>query len=227
MITETSLRNWLVPVIALVVATVAVGTAQLIVAGILPSLAAEFSVDIPTAGRLISGYAFGVAIGSPILSLLTGSLRRKHLLIAVMVVFVLGNVLSAFSAAYWMLFGARVVVACCHGLIFGLATVFAAQLAPKGRQTSAVSLVVAGTAIATMAGLPLGTAIGNTFGWRASFWMIAAAGSLALLAAALLIPRSRIQQEQKFNPAAEIRAATRPIVLPPLPIRPGSPRMYR
>ena len=123
--------GWLVPVVALLVAAFAVCTSELVIAGLLPVLAAEFAVDIPTTGLLITGYALGVAFASPILALMTGGLPRKALLLAVMVVFIAGTVICALSTSYLMLLGGRLVVACSHGLFFGLSMVMAMRLAPK------------------------------------------------------------------------------------------------
>lgn len=205
--------GWAAPISGLFIATIAVVTAGLIVAGLLPQIAADLGVDIPTAGLLNTGYSLGIAILSPILALMTGGLPRRPLLIAMLAVFVVGNALSAVSTGYLMLLGSRLLVACCHGLVFGLATVMATRLAPEGRKTSAVSLVVAGGTIASVAGMPLGTAIGNAYGWRASFWVLAAAGIVAAIAVSLLIPSVGRQAEKRAGNATEIREATRPIVL--------------
>lgn len=212
MTTDGTGRAWMVPVFALFVATFAICTAELIVLGLLPALSADLAVDIPTAGLLITGYAIGVAVASPVLALLTGSVSRKLLLILVMTVFVIGNILCALSTSYWMLLGSRLAVACCHGVFFGVAMVIAMRLAPEGRQTSAVSLVIAGVTLANILGVPLGTAIGNALGWRATFWFIAAIGALAAGVVLLLIPGDR-GQPAGSNLRAEIGAATRPVVL--------------
>lgn len=206
-------RGWLVPVVALFVAAFAVCTSELVPAGLLPVLAAEFAVDIPTAGLLITGYALGVAILSPILALMTGNVSRKRLLLAVMVTFMVGTALCAVSTSYWMLLGSRLVVASSHGLFFGLGMVMAMRLAPEGRQTTAVSLIVAGVTLANIAGVPIGTAIGNLYGWRATFWIIAVAGAAAFVAVWFLVDAARIEQAKRSNFATELRAAVRPIVL--------------
>jgi DHA1 family inner membrane transport protein len=148
----------------------------------------DLAVDIPTAGLLISGYAIGVALGGPILALLTGKLPRRPLLLVLMLVFVLGNVLCALATSYWLLLGARLVIAGSHGLFFGVSFIIATRLVPKERQASAVSFVIAGITIANVLGVPIGTAIGNAYGWRATFWAIAAVGVAATLALAALIP---------------------------------------
>src|SRR5512143_1588711 len=114
-------QSWKRPVFALSLAAFAVGTTELIIAGLLPSLAADLAVDIPTAGLLITGYALGVAVGGPFLILGTGRLPRRGLLIAMMLVFVLGNALCALATSYWLLMGARLVISASHDVFFGVA----------------------------------------------------------------------------------------------------------
>src|SRR5262249_47559398 len=120
--------------------------------------------------------------------------------------------LCAIATSYWMLLGARLLVACCHGVFFGTALVLAMRLAPRDRQTSAVSLVIAGVSLASVLGGPIGTAIGQAYGWRTTSYVIAGAGALAAVGVALLVPRTR-EQAQASDLAAEIRAAARPKVL--------------
>ena len=206
-------RSWLVPVVALFLATFAICTAELLVAGLLPNIAADLRTDIPTAGLLITGYALGVAIAGPLLALVTAALSRRGLLLAVVGVFIVGNILCALSSAYWMLLGARLVVACCHGLFFGVGLVLASRLAPPGRQTSAISLVVAGVTLSNILGVPIGTAIGNAYGWRAAFWVIAVVGALALVVLFLLIPKTPDPARGRDDLRAELRAAVGPAVL--------------
>lgn len=206
--------TWLMPVGALFVATFAVNTGENIVAGLLPVIAADLQVDIPTAGQLITGYALGVAIAGPALALVTTGISRRLLLFIVMAVFILGTVGCALSTSYAMLLAARLLTAACNGLFFGVAVVIAMQLAPRGRETSAVSLVVAGTTIASIAGVPIGTAIGSAYGWHSTFWALVLASVVAAAILAVLIP-SDLKQEQlsKGQIRAEIRAAVRPLVV--------------
>jgi DHA1 family inner membrane transport protein len=199
--------SWLLPVAALFVATVAVITTQSIVPGLLPQLAADLGVDIPTAGLLVTAFGLTSAVAGPVLALMTGGVSRKRLMLAAVTVFILGNVLSAVSTGYGMLLAARIVVACSHGLIFGLATVLATQLAPEGRKTSAVSLVIAGSTVAGIAGIPLGIIVGDAFGWRTTFWALAAAGGLVAVAVWLLVPSVGKQPQQ--NLMSQLRAAMR------------------
>lgn len=209
----TTSRNWMVPIVALFLSAFAICTAEFIIAGLLPAIAKDLAVEIPTAGLLISGYALGVAIASPVFALLTGGVSRRRLMIVLMGIFVLGNILCALATTYWILLGARLLVAGCHGLFFGVALVLAMRLAPEGRQTSAVSLVVAGVSLASVLGVPIGTAIGQAYGWRTTFWVIAGAGAMAVVAVGLLVPGVREQRSTTSDLAREIRAAMRPKVL--------------
>jgi DHA1 family inner membrane transport protein len=206
-------RGGMVPVVALSLSAFAVGTAELIIMGLLPAIATDLSVDIPMAGLLITGYAIGVAVASPVLALLTSSMSRKLLLLGVMCIFVVSNALCAIATTYWELLAFRLVVACCHGLFFGVAVVIAMRLAPEGRHASAISLVVAGNTLSQILGVPIGTAIGNSFGWRTAFWAIAAASIVAAVAVWLLVPRVGNEGAAKSNLRAEVAAATRPGVL--------------
>lgn len=210
---EGTARGWMVPLIALFVSAFAVCTSELIIAGLLPALAADLKVDIPTAGLLITGYAAGVAVAGPILALLTTGISRRLLLICVLGLLVVGNGLCAVSTSYAMLLGARLIVASGHGLFFGLAMVLATRLAPEGRKTMAVSLVITGVTLSNILGVPIGTAIGNAFGWRFTFWAIVAAGAVAMVALALLIPDAEEKPRSSEGLRAELRAAVQPIVL--------------
>ena len=205
---------WLVPIVALFVATFAVNTAENIVAGLLPGIASDLRVDIPTAGQLITGYALGVAVAGPLLALVTTGVSRRNLLLVTIGIFVLGNVICAISTNYAMLMVARLLTAACQGLFFGVAMIIATQLAPEGRQTTALSLVVAGVTVASIAGVPIGTAVGNAYGWHMAFWAIAVAGAVAAGVLALLIPPG-LRQERLSGAQilTEVRAAVRPVVL--------------
>jgi DHA1 family inner membrane transport protein len=202
------------PLLALFVSAFAVGTTELVIAGLLPALAADLAVDVPTAGLLISGYAMGVAVGGPLLALATTGLPRRSLLLALMAVFVAGNVLCALAPGYGLLMAARLVIAGSHGLFFGVAMVIATGLVAHGRQAFAVSVVITGITVANVLGVPAGTALGNAFGWRVSFWAIAVVGLLSILALAWLIPRAEVGA-QRGGPGlrAELGAAARPQVL--------------
>lgn len=174
---------------ALALAAFAVGTAEFIIAGLLPTLAADLSVSIPTAGLLVSGYALSVAIGGPILALLTAHLPRRPMILTMVALYAVGHVLCALAPNYTILLIARILVALTHGLFFGNATIAAANVVPFERRGSAISIVLAGVPLANLLGVPFGAAIGHWLGWRASFWGVAALAAIALVAIALTLPR--------------------------------------
>ena len=206
-------RGWVVPVFGLLLAAFAVCTAELVLTAILPPIARDMGVDIPTAGLLVTGYAVGVGLAGPLLSLVTNSIPRRTLLLVIMGVFVVGCVGCALAPNYALLLAARLLMAACHGLFFGVSMLLATRLAPPGRQATALSLVMAGVNAATIAGIPLGAAIGNAYGWRTSFWIIAGLAALAGVALMLLIPKAKEERAAKSDFGAELRAVMRPAVL--------------
>jgi DHA1 family inner membrane transport protein len=205
--------NWLVPMGGLLVAAFAVGTAELIVGGLLPVIAEDLEVDIPTAGWLIAGYALGVAIGGPLLALATGRLSRRFVLMTMLAAFTVGNVLCALAPNFWTLLGARVFVAATQGLVFGAANVIATRVAPANRQSTAISLIVTGFTAAGLMGLPLGTFVGTIIGWRVAFWAIVALGAVSLALIAVLIPAGEGEPKARPDLRRELAALLRPSVL--------------
>ncbi|WP_207456717.1 MFS transporter [Azospirillum sp. SYSU D00513] len=199
------------PLIALAVASFGIGTTEFVIMGLLPEVAADLGVSIPSAGMLVSGYALGVVVGAPILAMLTARLPRKAALLTLMAMFVLGNLLCAVAPSYWLLMGARVLTAFCHGTFFGIGSVVAANLVAPNRRAQAVALMFAGLTLANVLGVPLGTALGQVAGWRATFWCVVAIGLAALLAIALLVPRQRT--ERPVSLLQECRVLGRPQVL--------------
>ena len=176
------------PLFALFLAAFAVGTTEFVITGMLPVVAGDLHVSIPMAGYLISGYAAGVAIGGPIVAILTTGFERKATLLGLMGVFILGNALCAFAPSYGWLLAARLVISVSHGAFFGLAGIAAASLVREDRKASAISMVIAGISVANVIGVPVGTAIGNIFGWRATFLAITVLGLIATAGIALLLP---------------------------------------
>lgn len=184
-----------IAVYALALMAFAIGTTEFIVSGILPAISADLSVSIPTAGLLVSGYAAGVAVGGPILALLTARFPAKPMILLLGLVFALGQLLCALAPDYFMLMAARLVSACGHGVFFGIGSVAVSRLVPQHRRGSALSLFVGGITLANVLGLPAGTAIGNAFGWRASFLCIALMALLAVLAIAFALPGVKGERE--------------------------------
>ncbi|MFZ5958012.1 MFS transporter [Pseudomonas knackmussii] len=174
--------------LVLALSAFAIGTTEFVIMGLLPDVAGDLGVSIPTAGWLVSGYAFGVAIGAPIMALLTAKLPRKRALLMLMGVFILGNLLCAVAAGYDMLMLARIVTSLCHGAFFGIGSVVAASLVPTNRKASAVALMFTGLTLANVLGVPLGTALGQAAGWRSTFWVVTGLGVLALIGLWRVLP---------------------------------------
>ena len=174
---------------ALALAAFAVGTTEFIIAGLLPTMAADLGVSIPATGLLVSGYALGVAIGGPILALLTAHWPRRPVIIAMVALYALGHVLCALAPNYTVLLIARVLVALTHGLFFGNATIAAANVVVPERRGAAIAVVLAGVPIANLLGVPFGAVIGHAFGWRSTFWIIAGISAVATLLIALTLPK--------------------------------------
>lgn len=165
--------------LALAVGAFGIGTNEFVIMGLLPNVAGDLGVSIPTAGGLISGYALGVVIGAPLLTIAATRLPRKTALLLFMGWFVLGNVLSALAPTYGLLFAARVFAGLPHGAYFGAGALVAASLVDPGRRARAISRMFLGLTIANIVGVPAATLLGQHFGWRSAFWVVAAIGVLA------------------------------------------------
>jgi MFS transporter, DHA1 family, inner membrane transport protein len=176
------------PILALALATFAIGTTEFVIMGILPDVALDLAVSIPSAGLLVSGYALGVAVGAPLLAVLTSRMPRKRTLLLLMAIFIAGNILCAVAPGYATLMVARVLTSFAHGAFFGIGAVVAASLVAEDRRASAIALMFTGLALANVLGVPLGTFIGQAFGWRAAFWAVTATGVVAAAALLALVP---------------------------------------
>ncbi len=177
-----------VAVIALMGAAFGIGTAEFIVLGLLPEVADGMEVSVTTAGMLITGYALGVVFGGPAFTAAALRVSRKNMLLILMVMFVVGNALSAIAPAYWVLLVGRVLAAICHGAFLGIASVVAADMVSHDKRSRAISMVFTGLTLSNVFGAPLGTWIGQSLGWRAPFWVIGAIGVISLLGIATLLP---------------------------------------
>jgi DHA1 family inner membrane transport protein len=174
---------------ALAISAFGIGTTEFIINGLLPELAADFSVTIPAAGLLVSGYALGVAVGGPPLTMLGGRLSRKTMLLWLMVLFIAGNLLSALAPSYGVLMAGRFLAAFAHGAYFGVGSVVAADLVAPQKRASAIALMFTGLTLANVLGVPLGTWIGQAFGWRATFWVVVVIGFAGFAGVLALVPR--------------------------------------
>lgn len=179
------------PILALAIASFCIGTTEFVIMGLLPEVAADLGVSIPSAGLLVTGYALGVVIGAPIIAIATASLPRKPVLIGLAMLFVVGNLFCAIAPNYWMLMIARVVTAFGHGAFFGIGSVVAANLVPRHKRASAIALMFAGLTLANILGVPAGTALGEVYGWRATFFAVVAIGVAAVIAIIALVPSSK------------------------------------
>ncbi|MCX7305140.1 MAG: MFS transporter [Hyphomicrobiales bacterium] len=176
------------PLLALFFAAFAFGTTEFVIAGVLPQVAAGLGVSVPSAGYLVSGYAAGIAFGGPLLTIATSRLSRKTLLVGLLVVFTLGQAACAVAPGFASMLGLRIAIAFAHGVYFGVAMVVGIGLVRPDQRGMAVALILAGLTVSGIVGVPLGTAIGTVWGWRATFWAMCALGILATLAMALLVP---------------------------------------
>lgn len=176
------------PILALAIASFCIGTTEFVIMGLLPEVAADLGVSIPSAGLLVTGYALGVVFGAPIVAVATARLRRKPVLIGLTTMFVVGNLFCAIAPGYWTLMAARVFTALGHGAFFGIGSVVAASLVPRNKRASAMALMFAGLTLSNILGVPAGTALGEAFGWRATFLAVVGIGLISVAAIAWLVP---------------------------------------
>lgn len=176
---------------ALTVGAFGIGVTEFIIMGLLMQVSADLGVSIPTAGLLMTGYALGVFVGAPILTLATRRLPKKTTLLVLMAIFTLGNILAAIAPTYGILMAARLVTALAHGTFFGVGALVAVSLVAPERKASAISIMFTGLTLATLLGVPFGAWLGLAFGWRMAFWAVAAVGALAFVVLAVLVPSAR------------------------------------
>jgi DHA1 family inner membrane transport protein len=176
------------PLFALFLAAFSFGTAEFVIAGVLPDVALGLGVSIPVAGYLVSGYAIGIAIGGPLLAVLTKKMNRKLLVVLLGIGFTIGQALCAIAPNFELLLLARIFVSVLHGAYFGIAFVIATSLVPHERRGFAMALILSGLTVSNVLGVPGGTAIGTALGWRATFWAVGLLGLVASLVIAAVLP---------------------------------------
>ncbi|MCU7729665.1 MFS transporter [Actinoplanes sp. KI2] len=182
--------------LALAISAFGIGTTEFVIMGLLPEVATDLHVSIPVAGSLVSGYALGVVAGAPVLALAASRVNRRHALAGLMLLFVAGNLLCAVASNYPMLMTGRVVAALCHGAFFGIGSVLAADLVAPHRRASAIALMFSGLTLANVLGVPLGTALGQRFGWRSTFWAVTAIGVVSLVGLLLFVPADAVSRRE-------------------------------
>jgi MFS transporter, DHA1 family, inner membrane transport protein len=173
---------------ALTLSAFAIGTTEFVIVGLIPTVAASLGVSLPSAGLLVSLYALGVAVGAPVLTALTARVPRKRLLLGLMVLFTAGNLLAWLAPGYGALMAARVLTGLAHGVFFSIGSTIATSLVPKEKAASAIALMFTGLTVALVTGVPLGTFIGQNFGWQATFLAVSLLGVIAIAGSAVLVP---------------------------------------
>ncbi|HBC9253568.1 TPA: MFS transporter [Proteus mirabilis] len=200
------------PLFALATGALAIGATEFTPMGLLPNIANGLSISIATAGGLITGYAVGVMIGAPIMTLSLGKLTKRHALGLLLLLFIAGNLLAAQADSYWSLMIARLITSLNHGAFFGIGSVVAASLVEKHKQASAVAAMFMGLTIANLVGVPLVTWIGQQYGWRLAFILISGLGFITLIGLLMFLPV--MPKGNKPNIKYELGVLTRlPVVL--------------
>lgn len=208
----TSSKKFPIALYALTAGAFGIGTTEFVIMGLLMQVAADLHVSIAAAGLLISGYALGVFVGAPLLTAATSRMPRKKVLVALMVIFTLGNLACALAPNYTLLMIARVITSLAHGTFFGVGAVVATGLVAEDRKASAISIMFTGLTVATLLGVPAGAWLGLHYGWRATFWAVTAIGVIATVVIATLVPGDRGDAvSMAFR--EELKAVARPQVL--------------
>jgi DHA1 family inner membrane transport protein len=198
---------------ALTAGAFGIGVTEFVIMGLLPQVAGDINVSIATAGLLISGYALGVVIGAPLLTILTGRLPRKTVLIGLMAIFIIGNAICAIAPSYDILMAARIVTALAHGTFFGVGSVVATKMVPVDKRASAIAVMFTGLTVANILGVPFGTWLGQNYGWRSTFWAVSLVGVIALAIIAALLPKDS-EKPEASDWKADLAAISRlPVLL--------------
>ncbi|MCZ4102171.1 MFS transporter [Streptomyces sp. So13.3] len=174
--------------LALAIGAFGIGTTEFVIMGLLPEVAADYGVTIPTAGFLVTGYALGVVLGAPLMTVLGTRISRKRMLMLLMGLFIAGNVISAVAPVFGVMLAGRIVASLAHGAFFGIGAVVAAGLVAPAKEAGAIAMMFTGLTVANVVGVPLGTLVGQNFGWRTTFFVVAGLGVLGLLGIAKLLP---------------------------------------
>ncbi|WP_374074479.1 MFS transporter [Bdellovibrio bacteriovorus] len=197
---------------ALTISAFAIGTTEFVIVGLLPTISNDLQVSLPSAGLLVSLYALGVAVGAPVLTALTSRFSRKNLLVGLMALFTVGNILAWLSPSYGALTVARILTGLAHGVFFSIGSTIAASLVAKEKAASAIAIMFTGLTVALVTGVPLGTFIGQHFGWRATFLAVSLLGAIAFFGSLFLIPKN-IAQAAPAKLRAQVKVLKQPRLL--------------
>lgn len=201
-----------IALLALTLSAFAIGTTEFVIVGLIPTIANDLGVDLPSAGLLVSLYALGVAVGAPVLTALSGKWPRKTLLLSLMALFTVGNLLAWQAPGYESLIVARVLTGLAHGVFFSIGSTLATGLVPKEKAAGAIAILFTGLTVALVTGVPLGTFIGQHFGWRNTFLLVSALGTLAFLGSLIFVP-SGLHHTRPASLAEQLRVLARPRLL--------------
>ncbi|ELJ9306020.1 MFS transporter [Staphylococcus pseudintermedius] len=185
------MKKYPIAIWMLAIGAFAIGMTEFVIMGLLPNVANDLNVSVSQAGQLITGYALGVAIGGPIIVMLTFRLNRKALLMLLMGIFILGNILGGLSPNYTTLMLSRIVTSLAHGSFFGIGSILAASMVASQYRASAMALMFMGLSLSNILGVPFGTLIGQKLGWHMTFLIIAVIGVIALIGIMMFVPMSK------------------------------------
>jgi len=201
-----------IALLALTLSAFAIGTTEFVIVGLIPTIASDLVVSLPSAGLLVSLYALGVAVGAPLLTALTGKAPRKLLLLSLMVLFTAGNLLAWQAPGYEPLILARIVTGLAHGVFFSIGSTIATSLVSKEKAASAIAIMFTGLTVALVTGVPLGTFIGQQFGWRETFLAVSLLGVIAFIGSLLFVPRD-IQHSKPASIVQQLAVLKQPRLL--------------
>lgn len=201
-----------IALLALTVSAFAIGTTEFVIVGLIPTIANDLNASLPSAGLLVSIYALGVAIGAALLTALTGKLPRKLLVLGLMLLFTVGNLVAWQAPGYESLMMARILTGLAHGVFFSIGATIATSLVAKDKAASAIAIMFSGLTVALVTGVPLGTFIGQHFGWRATFLAVSALGVIAFIASLIFIPRN-LQHNKPASVLQQLQVLKQPRLL--------------
>jgi len=172
--------------------TFVLGTSEFVIVGLLSEVADDLTISISMAGALVSTFAIAFAIGTPILTALSSRFAKYPLMLTLILLFIAGNILSALSETYGLLFVSRILTAVVTGVLIALAMAVASEVMPAEKRGPVISIIFTGFTIASVIGVPIGTYIGQSGGWRLTFWFTTLLGSISLFASSVTIPKGLI-----------------------------------
>lgn len=197
---------------ALTAGAFGIGVTEFVIMGLLIEVGRDLGISIASAGLLISGYALGVVVGAPILTAVAGRMKSRTTLLLLMVVFTIGNVACALAPNFEALMAARLVTALAHGTFFGVGSVVATSLVAEERRASAIAVMFTGLTVANIAGVPLGTWLGQEYGWRITFWAVAAVGLVAIAVLAVFLPKEDASADDAEKAASFSDLVSEPVI---------------